>query len=303
MPTSKGLVFDIKRFAIHDGAGLRTTIFFKGCPLRCKWCQNPEGLKSKKQPIYFENHCIHCQLCQKASQLGEVVYQNDRPYFKQGANMDPIIQACPADAIRYDAREYTLEEIMEEIKKDEVFFRQRGGVTISGGEPFLQFDFVIELLKACKKAGIHTAIESSFYTSKEKVNGVLPYLDQIFCDLKEMDPAKHIEFTQVDNQPILENIRRLLESDKKEQVIIRTPLIPGYNGTKENIAAISRFLASIYPEVQYELLNYNPLASAKYAFYDFDYEIKEPIQPFTRAEMNEFRAVARQNGIKNIVTD
>lgn len=303
MPTSKGLVFDIKRFAVHDGAGLRTTIFFKGCPLRCKWCQNPEGLQLKKQPIYFKNQCIHCRLCEKASQKGEVIYQNDRPYFQQVANMDRIIQACPASAIRYDAREYTLEELMEEIKKDEVFFRQNGGITISGGEPFLHFDFVAKFLKACKQAGIHTAIESSFYTSKEKVSALLPYLDQIFCDLKEIDPRKHMDFTQVDNQPILENIRLLLESDKKDQVIIRTPLIPGYNGTKENIAAISRFLSSIDQEVHYELLNYNPLASSKYDFYDFDYGIKELIQPFTPAEMEEFRAIARQNGIKNIVVD
>ncbi len=299
MPTSKGLVFDIKRFAVHDGDGLRTTVFLKGCSLRCLWCQNPEGLKSQKQGVYFKKKCIHCKIC---SQFDNIRYEKGRPWFMDDFP-DEAIEACPSRAIMYDAKWYDVNQLMEQIKKDEVFFRYGGGVTFSGGEPFLQFEFLKKMLIACKKAGYHTAIESSFYTNLEQVKEIVPYLDRIYCDMKVFDEKKHEQYTGVSNEKIKQNIVYLLQSEHKEKVIVRTPLIPNLTGTKRNVEQIAKFLFGLYEDVRYELLNYNPLALSKYAMYDeFEYLLKET-KPFTKEEMQQFRQIANKAGIKNIVME
>lgn len=185
MKASKALVFDIKRFAVHDGHGLRTTVFFKGCPLRCRWCQNPEGLETTRQVLYFKTKCIHCRCCQR---FNEQIEYHDRPYFKENQNdFTDVIKACPSGAIQYDSKEYDLDALLSKIKEDEVFYKHGGGVTFSGGEPFMQGDFLIEILKRCKEEKIHTAIETSFYTSLELIKKALPYLDLIYIDLKLFD--------------------------------------------------------------------------------------------------------------------
>lgn len=299
MPTSKGLVFDIKRFAVHDGDGLRTTVFLKGCPLRCLWCQNPEGLKPQKQGVYLQNKCIHCRIC---SQFKNVRYEKDRPWFLDD-RLDEAIESCPSQAIAYDAKWYDVKQLMEQIKKDEVFFRYGGGVTFSGGEPFLQFEFLKTMLMACKEAGYHTAIESSFYTSLDRVKEIVPYLDRIYCDMKVFDEKKHEQYTGVSNEKIKQNIAYLLQSEHKDKVIVRTPLIPNLTGTKENVEQIAKFLSGSYEGVHYELLNYNPLAPSKYAMYDgLEYSLKEA-KPFTKEEMKQFRQTASKAEIKNIVME
>ena len=247
MTTSKGYIFDIKRFATHDGKGIRTTVFFKGCPLRCKWCQNPEGLSYLPQVLYMESKCMHCLSCVHAS--------------------------------------------------------KQGGVTFSGGEPFLQSDFLIDLLKTCKAKGIHTAIETSLYTDLENVQKALPYLDQIYCDCKLYDENLHKQYTGVSNEKILKNIAYLLQSNKKAHVIVRTPLIPTMTASFENISSISEFLVSCYEDVHYEILNYNPLAQSKYAYLDMEYCFKENPKMYSSEKMQEFYDCAKQNGIKNLVID
>ena len=178
MTTSKYLVFDIKRFAVHDGEGLRTTIFFKGCPLRCRWCQNPEGLLPQRKPIYLENKCMHCRNCEKQG-AGKIVYQ-DRPVFIED-DLDEVFKYCPTDAIQYDSSYYSLEELVDKVMEDEVFFKYGGGVTVSGGEPFMQQEKLIQLLKELHPK-VHTAIETSLYTSLDLVKQAAPYLDQMYCD-------------------------------------------------------------------------------------------------------------------------
>lgn len=159
----KGQVFDIRRFSTHDGDGIRTTVFLKGCPLSCVWCQNPEGISAKKRPLYFENRCIHCGTCVKKSRAEGVKIENGKIHLnpKVAEDWAEIIDWCPAGAIEMDSREMTVNEVMEEVRKDEVFYRHGGGVTLSGGEPLFQWKFALELLKQCKKEGIHTAIELS----------------------------------------------------------------------------------------------------------------------------------------------
>lgn len=301
MTTSKAYVFDIKRFAVHDGYGIRTTIFFKGCPLRCKWCQNPEGLETKPRVLWFEKNCIHCRLCEKASMPNQMHY-DERPYFNKeySGDFDNLVHICPSSAIRYDSTLYTVEELMSKIEEDRVFFKRNGGVTFSGGEPFLQKDFLVDILKECKKRGIHTAIESSFYANLELVKQVVPYLDLIFADLKVFDETDHKAMTGVSNQKILQNIEYLLTSEHKDKVIIRTPLIPGYNATERNLSQISSFISSLYPEVKYELLNYNPLASSKYDLVDMEYEPGK-LKPFAPDELETFKNIVKEAGIKNII--
>ena len=303
MTTSKALVFDIKRFAVHDGTGLRTTVFFKGCPLRCRWCQNPEGLLVKKQPLYFANRCIHCRRCEQFAKENEIVYTNDRPYFNKEyqGNYDHLIKACPSGAIQYDSVEYTLDELMDKIKQDEVFMK-RGGVTFSGGEPFMQGEFLIDVLKRCHDEGIHTAIETSFYTSLDLIQRALPYIDLLYVDLKIDDEQKHMKFTNVSSQMIKNHIQYVLESPYKDRVIVRTPLIPTMTATDENISSIASFLHNIYPDVKYELLNYNPLASAKYDLVDMEYGLEQ--HPMYNAkQMQHFYDVVYQTGLKNLIIE
>lgn len=304
MKTSKALVFDIKRFAVHDGYGLRTTIFFKGCPLRCQWCQNPEGLLSKRQPLYFKNNCIHCQRCQQVSDQ-EIIYKDQRPYFNQDyqGDYDHVIKACPANAIRYDSEYYDVEGLLKKIKDDQVFYRDNGGVTFSGGEPLMQGDFLVDILKRTKEEGIHTAIETSFYAPLEMIKKVLPYLDLIYVDLKIFDEKKHKEYTGVSSKLIKDNIRYLLTSEYKDKVIIRTPLIPTKTADIKNIQDIAHYIVNLDENVRYELLNYNPLASSKYDLVDFNYGIDQKYKMYTTKQMQDYYEIVKQTGIKNLMIE
>ena len=305
MKISSGFVFDIKRFAIHDGQGIRTTVFFKGCPLRCRWCQNPEGLNPKPQIIYLEKNCIHCQSCVNESKKGGVELKEGKIRISRNRNedWDSIVDACPTMALRYDARKMEVADVIEEIEKDQAFFKYGGGVTISGGEPFYQVDFLEASLKEMKRRGIHTAIETTFFTKTENVKRVLPYLDQIYCDCKFYNSRQHQAYTNVSNDIILKNIEYVLKSEKKNQVIVRIPLIPTMTATKDNLEAISRFLYSCYDQVHVELLNYNPLAKAKYAYLDMDYCFEENPKLYRKEEMEGFYQVLKENGIKNLVIE
>lgn len=304
MTISKALVFDIKRFAVHDGDGIRTTVFFKGCPLRCRWCQNPEGLSLERRPLYFEKNCIHCRRCEQFSYENQIEYKNNRPYFhKDYKNFDNIIKACPSSSIIYDSEEYSVEELLHIIKEDEVFHKFGGGVTFSGGEPLLQGEFLLEILKRCKDEGIHTAIETSFYASLDFIKELLPYLDLLYIDLKVYDEKLHKEYTGVSSKKMKENIEYVLKSSHKQNVIIRTPLIPTMSATDDNIKAISEFLYDIDKDVRYELLNYNPLASSKYDLVDLEYGVDEQYKMFTKEEMNHFYDIILKTGIKNIIKE
>lgn len=305
MKTSKALVFDIKRFAVHDGHGLRTTVFLKGCPLRCRWCQNPEGLSPKRKPVYFQNSCIHCRRCEQFAQKNQMKYDNDRPYLNpqyQG-NFDNLIRACPSGAIRYDSEEYDIETLLKKIQEDQVFFRDDGGVTFSGGEPLMHGEFLFEILKRCQEVGIHTAIETTLYASLDLIKKILPYLDLIYIDLKVFDEIKHQEYTGVSSKIIKEHIAYVLKSEHKHKVIIRTPLIPTMTATDENITAICQFLVDIDPEVQYELLNYNPLASAKYDLVEFEYGVDKQYKMFNQQQMQHFYDIVKAAGLKNLIIE
>src|SRR5471030_2284952 len=240
-----GRVFDVQRFSTHDGDGIRTTIFLKGCPLKCAWCQNPEGISSEEHLIYFENKCINCGLCVKNCSNKSVVEKDNKICIIKeictAKQNKIVIDSCPTNALAMDCKNYTLNEVVEIATKDKAFFKYGGGVTLSGGEPFFQKYFIIALLKRLKEIGINTAIETSLFVASESIVEALPYLDMIFADLKIFDNEKHKASTGVSNELIKKNIKLILESDKKNCVTIRTPLIPNFTANNNNIYDISKY--------------------------------------------------------------
>ncbi|UYZ35364.1 glycyl-radical enzyme activating protein [Clostridium beijerinckii] len=301
-----GRIFDIRRFSTHDGDGIRTTIFLKGCPLKCVWCQNPEGISPEEHLIHFENKCINCELCIKKCSNKSIIRENNKICVVQDKCTDEqnkiATDICPTGALTMDSKNYTLDEVIEIALKDKVFFKYGGGVTLSGGEPLYQKEFAVSLLKMLKEAGINTAIETSLFVPTEYIIEALPYLDTIFADLKVFDNDKHKVFTGVGNELIKKNIKFILESNKKDNVIIRTPLIPQFTATKNNIYDISGYISSIYSKARYELLNYNPLAKSKYNLINnLDYCFEENPKMYTETQMEEFYYIAYSAGIENLV--
>ncbi len=302
MKTSRALLFDIKRFALHDGEGIRTTLFFKGCPLKCKWCHNPEGLLPKRQPVFLSKKCVFCRFCEKHANENQMTFTS-RPIFNLDyPDFDNLVDICPASAIQYDSSYYTLDELIELIKEDKVFYRDNGGVTFSGGEPFFQGEFLSELAMKCKEAGISTAIETSLYTTKELIDKVIPFIDRIYIDLKIFDEDKHAFYTGVSSKVIKENIAYILTGPYKDNVIIRTPLIPSITASDENIASISKYIYDLYSDVKYELLNYNPLASSKYELVGLEYELKDA-KRLNEEQMNHFYDIVYNSGIKHVIKE
>lgn len=300
-----GQIFDIRRFSTHDGNGIRTTVFLKGCPLRCVWCQNPEGMDLNRRPIWFEKQCIHCNTCVHLAKNNGVTEEDGKivvhPQIKE--DWDTLYDACPAGALKADSYAMEAEALAKKLEEDIIFFRHGGGVTFSGGEPLLQADFLLEVLKELKKKGIHTAIETALNVPDETVEKVTPYLDQIYADMKLEDLLLHQHYTGVGNGQIKENLSWLLTSEYRERVIVRTPLIPGMTATEENLSSIAKFLTEHYAEVHYELLNYNPLAEAKYHLVDREYCFKENPKLYSKEEMLAFGAIARKNGIRNLILE
>lgn len=298
-------IFDIRRFSTHDGDGIRTNIFFKGCPLRCVWCQNPEGIDKNCYPIRFRNKCIGCGICLKNTVNNGVYLQDGEIQIRKTAQEDwtKIIEECPGNAIRFDARTYSVEELIKEVKRDMVFFRNSGGVTLSGGEPLVQGEFIFKLVKALKQEGVHIAIETALHVPLTTLQKVIPYIDQTFVDLKLIDRECHKAYTNVYSDRILENIEWLLRSEYRDKVIVRTPLIPEMTATEENIAGISKYISGLYQAVRYELLNYNPLAESKYPLVGRAYCFENNPPMYSKDEMKQWGEIASRNGIANLIME
>lgn len=305
MSEQKAVVFSVERFAIHDGQGLRTTVFFKGCPLHCAWCHNPEGISRQRQVLYRRQDCIHCGNCQGCSEAGgiESIDGNIQVNRQCPEHWADLLDNCPSGALCWDSRQVSVGQLLVEVLRDEAFFRHGGGVTVSGGEPLLQAEFVQVFLRRLRQKGIHTAMESSLHAPRSQLVKVLPELDQLYADCKLFDSAQHRYWTGHGNEQILNNIRWLLQSDFRERVVIRTPMIPGITAESDNIAAIAGFLSKCWPDVHYELLNYNPLAPAKYPQVGKVYWFQKNSVRYSRAEMEERAALARAQGLTKVTID
>jgi pyruvate formate lyase activating enzyme len=260
-----GIIFDLKKFAIHDGPGIRSTVFFKGCPLSCLWCHNPEGISSAQEVMVFAQRCLaSCRAClelcpKKALNKGKesIVLNGDL------CNACGLCTtACPCEALQMAGRVVSVKEIMAELAKDAIFYQDSGGgITFSGGEPLLQIDFLYELLLACKERGWHTAVDTCGHTPFKSFMKILPLVDLFLYDLKIIDPAKHCRLTGVTNDLILENLSKL--SPICRSLSIRIPLIPGSNDSEADIKELAEFCATLPHVHPVHLLPYHRGGSGK----------------------------------------
>ena len=259
-------IFDIKRYAINDGPGIRIVIFLKGCNLNCAWCHNPESISTETERMYAPSKCIQCGTCVMACPEKAITLTADGIITDtERCNMTGrCAEVCPTKAIEISGKPMSVSEIMNEIEKERVFFDQSGGgVTFSGGEPLLQSRFLIELLDECGKRGIHRAVDTAGLVNTEIILEVARRTDLFLYDLKMMDSEKHRKWVGVPNEKILENLKLLAETGVK--IIIRIPLIGGVNDDAENMEATARFVASLSGEKkEVNLLPYHKIAQIKY---------------------------------------
>lgn len=263
----KGIVFDIQRFSVHDGPGIRTTVFMKGCPLHCMWCHNPEGLSSRPQLQHISEKCIGCGSCGTRSRLSDS-------------------ENCPTRALSVCGEEITVAQAIDEILKDKDFYADGGGVTFSGGECLIQADFVTLVLEQAKGLGIHTAIDTSGCVPFENIEKTLGVCDLYLYDVKCADPLLHERYTGVDNALIIENLRKLSETGK--EIWIRIPVIPNFNNNDSEMEAIAALLRTLKAVSRVNLIPYHSLGASKYQTlglsYLYDTELKvsdEELQRYT----------------------
>jgi pyruvate formate lyase activating enzyme len=251
-----GTIFDIKEMAVHDGPGIRTTVFFKGCPLRCKWCHNPEGLSSLPQLMYKDARCIDCKNCQK-----ECDHDDCKPFGR-------CIHACPENCLEISGRKIDSKELANELKESaEILGNSFGGFTFSGGEPLAQPEFLLELIEELKD--YHLCIETSGYCDSKIFKDIIEKLDFIIMDIKLADSEMHKKYTGVGNDKIISNFEILEKSGKP--YLIRTPLIPNITDTKENLKEIKQIIG----DSKWEKLPYNAAAGAKYKMLGMEYKLKD----------------------------
>lgn len=301
-----GTVFNIQRYSIHDGGGIRTLVFLKGCPLRCKWCSNPESQRSAPQLGYIESRCVGVKDCGapcvgscpvdaiKLNESGKAVV--DR------AECDACgkcAAACAKGALKIVGRAMTVAQVMAEVEKDRPFYRRSGGgITLGGGEPLAQYKFAAELLQAAHRSYIHTALETCGHAPWPHLSAVLAHVDLLQFDIKHMDPVKHKELTGVSNELILDNLKKVRSIKDPGDVIIRIPVVPGCNDSEGNIRSIVDFATGLgFKSI--ELVPYHRLGASKYAQYGMENPL-DGVAPPAEAEMGRLREIVASCGASEV---
>ncbi len=307
----KGIILNIQRFTLHDGPGIRTELFLKGCPLKCEWCGNPESFKSYIQVSVYTNKCISsekCGLCKDVCTDKSMLNFTDGKLtsidYSKCTNCVACSKICPSDAIKQWGKSMSVEECMTDIRKDKGYYeRSGGGVTVSGGEPLLQSDFVAEFFKACKDEGIHTCCESSFYVNWKNIEKILPYTDLLIVDIKHMDTNTHKKHTNVYNNNILENLKRF--SSEERELILRIPIIPNINDDMDNIKATADFILNeLNGHVRtLQLLSFMHLGEEKYQSLGMPYKMSniEFERELFQKHVNEIANYFNSRGIHCLV--
>lgn len=258
-------VMEIERFAIHDGDGIRTAVFLKGCPLHCPWCANPESQDVKTQLMYSENKCCGCSACARVCPAGAAAFAHGRPVFDRSrcTGCGRCVANCPTYALKLSGRQMGTEEILTEVNRDRTYYEvSGGGLTLSGGEPFVQYEGFLALLADAKKEGLHTAVETAADVPKERFAQVWPYIDQLLLDIKHWDGEKLHAVTGASLERIQENLRFACRNGR-ERVTVRVPVIPGFNSTEKDMEGIFR-LAAGCGAYKVHLLPYHTMGKDKY---------------------------------------
>lgn len=292
----KANIFNIQHFSLHDGPGIRTSVFMNGCPLRCYWCHNPESFVPFPQVQFYAAKCTFCGRCAKRCPNA---HNGERALFTPSCTLcGECVKTCWSQALISVGREVSLEELYEEIASDrDLYDKSGGGVTFTGGEPLLQPSFLYEILKKCREGGIHTALETSGFSDWSIIRKLLPYLDYIFYDIKVFDKEKHLAGTGVSNERIVHNLEMLCETDSK--VTVRVPVIPGFNDSKEDIREIAAWLASQKRMLPVELMPFHGICVGKYEALGLEYPAAGLSEP-TKEKLRELAEVFRTYSI-NIV--
>lgn len=296
--SSSGWIFNIQRYSIQDGPGIRTTVFFVGCPLRCPWCSNPESQSKGPQLFYFESQCTRCKRCievcpNRAISVDSDGYiRTDRDKCKACAT---CVETCPNEARNISGELKTVDEVMKEVKKDSIFYRNSGGgVTASGGEPTCQPRFLLELFQACRRSRIHTCLETCGYVSWQVLEEVLENTNLILYDIKHMDSNQHKKLTGVDNTLILENAERIVR--KGIPLIIRVPLIPGHNDSEGNMRDLAKFATRLGVR-KIDLIPYHQLGVSKYERLGMKYTLAD-IEPLQKDQVDSMKRALESHGLE-----
>ena len=299
----QGVIFNIQHYSIHDGPGIRTTVFIKGCPLRCLWCQNPESQLLQPEVFFNQEKCVGCGQCVVVCPCGAIEIQEGkaRTNRERCKGRGKCAEVCPYEARSLMGRHVTAGEVFHEVAKDEVFYESSGGgVTLSGGEPLAQPEFAAAILRLCKKAGLHTAVDTCGYAAWETVKEVLQYADLVLFDFKHMEPAKHQEYTGVPNRLILENAKRIYR-ELRRSMWARIPVVPGYNSTKENIRATAEFISrELGSRVKVHLLPYHKMGEVKYKRLEREDGVLH-IEPLEEEKMEELKKIVESFGLETVI--
>ena len=277
----KGLVYNLQRFAIHDGPGIRTLVYMKGCPIKCLWCSTPQTQQNTVEVLHIELHCKKCGRCADVCPVGAIIFSAE-----EGPNIDRVlcnscgqcVEDCPNQALELLGKYMTVEELFREVDKDSPFYRRsNGGVTVGGGEPTMQHEFVAAFLKRCKQRYIHTAMETCGYVKWGHLEKLIEQLDLVYMDIKHMNTVVHKELTGVSNEIILENIRKVAAM---RSLILRIPTVPGCNDSDDNILDTARFARELGDNItRIELLPYHKFGTQTYSRIGREYRLADVETP------------------------
>jgi pyruvate formate lyase activating enzyme len=295
----KGLVFNIQRFSIHDGPGIRTTVFLKGCPLRCPWCSNPESHACSPELLLREVKCIQCGKCQDIcpEQAITVTQSGIKVNREKCSNCLKCVQACTPRALEAIGQWLTSDEVMDTVLKDASYYKRTdGGMTLSGGEPLVQWQFALSILKKAKENGLNTTLDTTGYSKWHPFEKVLQNTDLVLYDLKQLDPAKHQAVTGIPNELILENLKKTL-TETSVNVWLRIPVIPQFNNSLENMSRVTSFIENLprMPE-KVSLLPFHKFAAGKYHSLGKNYEFAD-VPLLEDQEIEEYKAFIASQGI------
>lgn len=295
----RGTVFDIQRFSLHDGSGIRTIVFLKGCPLSCQWCSNPESQGVKPVVMYKQEECLHCGRCEAACKL-KAISPHNKTFIDRSicTGCGECVNACPSGALVLKGKTMTVQQVVKELKKDATTYRRSGGgITLSGGEPLVQYEFASELLKACKAQGWDTAIETTGCGSETAIEQVIPYVDTVLLDIKHMNPEKHKQYTGVTNELILKNAQMI---SRISNTVVRVPVVPGFNYSEEEIEEIAKFATTLRGVRSIHLLPYHTFGENKYDLLGRNYEL-DGVSPIKPEELEKYKETVERHGFQCII--